>query len=178
MTETLPTPDVIYLLDMGDEITWCADPEPDYQDRKPTKYIRADHSSKEIERLEKLVYVPGTWKCAKCGCTTICTNLHVNTGGFSANNSPQQCPNKCGPMWRVTERDASNDLADRYVALREQYAPRLTEAEAMEIIGEVIYANRNSRNIAPEVIKALAFAGMRFADDTNVASKTPNRTEG
>jgi hypothetical protein len=69
---------------------------------------------KEIERLEKLVYVPGLWKCAKCKCTTVCTNLHVNTGGFSANNSPQQCPNDCGPMWRVTERDAGNELIDRY----------------------------------------------------------------
>lgn len=74
----------------------------------------------EVERLEKLVYVPGLWKCAKCKCSVISTNLHVNASTdrmFSANNQPQICPNECGPMWRVTERDAGNELIDRMEAL-------------------------------------------------------------
>lgn len=65
-----------------------------------------------IRELEALVYVPGLWRCAKCDCQVISTNLHANTGQMSANNEPQTCPNNCGPMWRVTERDAGNRLID------------------------------------------------------------------
>lgn len=68
---------------------------------------------KRVGELEALVYIPGLWRCAKCGCSLISTNLHVQDGGFSANKEPQQCPNDCGPMWRVTERQAGNDLVDR-----------------------------------------------------------------
>lgn len=73
----------------------------------------------EIARLEKLVYVPGVWKCAKCGCGLISTTLHVDVGAFSANNLPQQCPNGCGPMWRRTERDAGNELIDQMDSVRD-----------------------------------------------------------
>ena len=72
--------------------------------------------------LERKVYVPGLWRCAKCEFEIVSTNLHASTGNFSANNSPQQCANGCGPMWRVTERDAGNRMVDRYDALREQNA--------------------------------------------------------
>lgn len=81
---------------------------------RPSEISVTAQLQREIERFEKLVYVPGLWKCAKCKCTTVCSNIHVDTGGFSANNSPQQCPNECGPMWRVTERDAGNELIDRW----------------------------------------------------------------
>lgn len=67
----------------------------------------------EVERLEKLVYVPGLWKCAKCSCQTISHYLHAESGKVAANNDPQQCPNDCGPMWRVTERDAANEMIKR-----------------------------------------------------------------
>lgn len=67
----------------------------------------------EVGRLESLVYVPGVLMCAKCSFSLISANLHVNTGQVSANNSPGHCPNGCGPMWRVTERDAGNGLIDR-----------------------------------------------------------------
>lgn len=67
----------------------------------------------DIERLEKLVYVPGQLRCAKCECVVLSTTLHAPTGTFSANNEPQACPNGCGPMWRVTERDAGNEVCNR-----------------------------------------------------------------
>ena len=78
-------------------------------------YIIADWKQMrgEIERLERLVYVPGLWSCPKCKLKLISNTLHAGTGLVSANNSPQQCANGCGPMWRVTERDAGNDLCDR-----------------------------------------------------------------
>jgi hypothetical protein len=67
----------------------------------------------EITRLERLVYVPGVWRCAKCKLSLVSTNLHADSGEMSANNSPQTCPNGCGPMWRKTEREAGNELCDK-----------------------------------------------------------------
>jgi hypothetical protein len=74
----------------------------------------------EIERLEALVYVPGHWRCAKCDFYMVSTSIHVPSGQFSANNQPQQCANGCGPMWRVTEREAGNKLADQLEAARDR----------------------------------------------------------
>lgn len=67
----------------------------------------------EIDRLEEMVYVPGLWRCAKCDCRTMRAEIRVLDGAMRPLDKPQQCPNGCGPMWRVTERQAGNDLADR-----------------------------------------------------------------
>lgn len=72
-----------------------------------------DAANAEIERLERLVYVPGVWVCAKCKLSLISTLLDVSRGLFAANKEPQQCPNGCGPLWRKTERDAGNELCIR-----------------------------------------------------------------
>ena len=77
---------------------------------------------KEIERLEKLVYVPGLWRCAKCNLRLVSNTLYADSGKMTANNSPQQCVNGCGPMWRVTEREAANEQIDQNIALREELA--------------------------------------------------------
>ena len=66
----------------------------------------------EKDELAKQVYVPGLWKCAKCKCTVVSTLIDANSGRFAANHEPQQCPNDCGPMWRVTEREGGNNVAD------------------------------------------------------------------
>lgn len=87
---------------------------------------RADALAAEVERLEKLVYVPGVWKCAKCGCGLVSTLMHAESGRFAANTEPQQCPNDCGPMWRRTEREAGNELVDRC----DEQAQRASTAEA------------------------------------------------
>lgn len=64
----------------------------------------------EVERLEKLVYVPGVWRCAKCNFRLISSHLNARNGTFTANNAPgEKCPNCDCSMWRVTERDAGND---------------------------------------------------------------------
>lgn len=72
-----------------------------------------DRLRAEVERLESLVYVPGLWKCAKCGCAVVSSTLSATTGQVKADDKPQDCPNGCGPMWRRTEREAGNELADR-----------------------------------------------------------------
>ena len=66
-----------------------------------------------VKELEKLVYVPGVRKCAKCDFVLVSNTLHAQTGQISANDKADDCPNGCGPLWRVTERDAGNDMVDR-----------------------------------------------------------------
>lgn len=68
------------------------------------------------EELEALVYVPGLRRCAKCGLRLVTNSISAATGAMRADDSPQTCPNNCGPMWRVTEREAGNDLCDRLEA--------------------------------------------------------------
>lgn len=71
------------------------------------------------EAAEALVYVPGLRKCAKCGCQVTSNHLNYPAGTITANNEPQDCPNGCGPMWPVTERQAGNDLCERIGQLQE-----------------------------------------------------------
>jgi len=83
-------------------------------------------SQARAAELERLVYVPGVWRCAKCKLNLVSTEMHATTGAFRANNSPQECPNGCGPLWRKTEREAGNELVDRLDGLTD----RATAAEA------------------------------------------------
>jgi hypothetical protein len=108
----------------------------------------------EVTRLEKLVYVPGVWKCAKCGYGLVSTNLHPDSGRFSANNSPQQCPNGCGPMWRKTERDAGNELIARMDTTRDdalEQAARLCDDYARDGRLERKYACEVADEIAARI---------------------------
>lgn len=101
---------------------WTVHDEAEFKRLNPAFHAlwkQNERQAAEIAQLSKLVYVPGLWRCAKCKCQVVSQTLHVNVGAVSANNEPQECPNKCGPMWRLTERDAGNDLADR---LEKQHA--------------------------------------------------------
>ena len=92
----------------------------------------------EKDELAKQVYVPGLWKCAKCKCTVVSTLLDANSGRFAANHEPQQCPNDCGPMWRVTEREGGNNVADALDRMLERAeAAESTIATANTRIAEV-----------------------------------------
>ncbi len=87
--------------------------------------LRADlkMAAAALRDLDKLAFVPGLWRCAKCECQVISNTLHAGTGNISANNEPQSCPNNCGPMWRVSERDAGNRLIDNADKERERVRP-------------------------------------------------------
>ena len=79
-----------------------------------------------IERLTKLVYVPGLWKCPKCKFSLVQANLNALDGTVTARDQPgDKCPNCASPLWRVTERDAGNEMVDR----AEEYLVRATTAE-------------------------------------------------
>lgn len=64
--------------------------------------------------LDRLAHVPGLTKCDKCGFSLLSNNLHAETGEVSARDEPSVCPNDGTPMRRVTEREAGNDLLDRW----------------------------------------------------------------
>jgi hypothetical protein len=87
--------------------------------------IERDRLMAEVERLARLVYVPGLWRCAELH--LVSSTLHAHSGTISANNEPQQCANGCGPMWRVTERDAGNRAIDAHIAEREKLNAQIAE---------------------------------------------------
>lgn len=91
----------------------------------------------EVERLGAMVYLPGIWKCAKCTLELISSVLNAGDGNIYANTKPQECPNGCGPMWRVSERDQRKmwqALFDKELDKRETAERQLAQAKA-EIAG-------------------------------------------
>lgn len=84
-------------------------------------------AEQEREKLQALVYVPGVWRCAKCELRLVHTNLHVKSGTFSANNEPQPCPNGCGPLWRISERDERKAAVKDFLAESERLAAATDE---------------------------------------------------
>lgn len=81
----------------------------------------------EIARLRQLVYVPGLWQCAKCKFQLVQANLNADDGSVTSRDQPgDRCPNCNVPLWRVSERDAGNDMVERC----EEWMKRATAAEA------------------------------------------------
>lgn len=76
---------------------------------------------KRIAELESQVFVPGQWRCAKCNFTVQKMTLDIagDRVGVSDKdkNEPEKCPNGCGPLWRVTERDAGNRAIEGYESI-------------------------------------------------------------
>jgi rubrerythrin len=68
----------------------------------------------EVEKLRSQVYVPGLWRCAKCSFHLSQANLNMHDGSVTSRNDPgDKCPNCNVPLWRVTEREAGNQMVDR-----------------------------------------------------------------
>lgn len=78
-----------------------------------------------IERLERLVYVPGQWRCAKCNFRLSQMNLYAATGNVGPRDEAgDKCPNCNGPLWRVSAMDdrnealkTANEMFDRSMVL-------------------------------------------------------------
>lgn len=78
-------------------------------------------SADELQRLRSLVYVPGLWRCAKCAFQLVQANLHASNGAVTTRDEPgDRCPNCNVPLWRVTEREAGNEMGDRCAKLQEE----------------------------------------------------------
>lgn len=83
---------------------------------------------KRIAELEALVYVPGQWRCPKCKFVLMQMKLRASDGAVGVRDEPgEPCPNCQSPLWRVTERDAGNELADR---LAEELSRASTPAQS------------------------------------------------
>ena len=64
------------------------------------------HAQETIGKLERLVYVPGLWKCAACNFHLIQSNLNMGDASITARDTPgDKCPNCNSPLWRVSERE-------------------------------------------------------------------------
>lgn len=87
---------------------------------------------KRVRELEKLIYVPGLWSCAKCKFQLVQSSLNANDGTVTARDTPgDKCPNCNGPLWRVTERQAGNDMVDRCTEQRAGNKERVKNATAI-----------------------------------------------
>lgn len=85
----------------------------------------------EISRLERQVYVPGLWRCAKCSYQLMQANLNTADGTVTARDKPgERCPNCDTPLWRVTERESGNQLVER---LEQEVARSAALAQALEV---------------------------------------------
>lgn len=79
---------------------------------------------RRVDELERLVYVPGLWRCPRCAFNLMRTTLNVSTGRASADDTcGEKCPNCQSPLWRVTERDAGNELVERLHRLQLKLTP-------------------------------------------------------
>lgn len=70
-----------------------------------------------VEALERQVFVPGLWRCAKCSFQLVQSSLNANDGSVRAADKPgEKCPNCNVPLWRVTEREAGTEAVKRAMA--------------------------------------------------------------
>lgn len=85
-------------------------------------------------------FVPGSFRCAKCGFRLIQSNLNAQDGTITARDAPgDRCPNDGSPMWRVTYRE---ELAEAYTEWEKQ-VDRAVEAEKVnETLADEITALR------------------------------------
>lgn len=59
-------------------------------------------------------FVPGSFRCAKCGFVLIQANLNAQDGTVIARDAPgDRCPNDGAPMWRVTWRERAEEAEER-----------------------------------------------------------------
>lgn len=80
------------------------------------------------QEIERLVYIPGVWRCAKCGFGLVQSNLNARDGSVTARDDPgEKCPNDGAPLWRVTYKD---ELAEAYERWEEQAASLQSDLDA------------------------------------------------
>jgi hypothetical protein len=113
---------------------------------EPSPLAAITEARAEIERLKSLVYVPGLWRCAKCNFSLVQANLNAKDGTVTARDKPgDKCPNCDSPLWRVTERDAGNEMVDR----AEELLKRATDAEAL--LTEAVKALEQSTDVLERI---------------------------
>jgi len=65
-----------------------------------------------------MVYVPGVLQCAKCKFRVVKSIININTGTvIPTDPQPEQCPNGCGPLWKVSWRQEASEILEKYEEL-------------------------------------------------------------
>lgn len=68
------------------------------------------------EEVEGL-YVPGEFRCKKCGFTLSQFTLDAHSGEVGSRDQPgEKCPNDGSPLWRVTWQERTTEHYERAVA--------------------------------------------------------------
>ena len=81
--------------------------------------------------------VPGRWRCPKCNFSLSVQSLNLGDGTVTMSDKPGEvCPNDGSPMWRVSYREAYEELCE--TANSERFAAicvleRLVEAEGASV---------------------------------------------
>lgn len=94
----------------------CIKASGEYADDLVRVAADKDTALQRAAALEKQVHVPGKLACPKCKFELISMSLNAHSGTVTADNKSDVCPNGCGPLWKVSERDERvlwNDLADK-----------------------------------------------------------------
>lgn len=80
------------------------------------------------------VYVPGQFRCPKCGFVLIQSNLNSCDGTVTARDAPgDKCPNDGAPLWRVTWRDRCMESEERLARLLADPRIQAIEGQLMGI---------------------------------------------
>jgi hypothetical protein len=111
-----------------------------------------------IEALERQVYVPGLWRCPKCGFVLCQANLYAATGAVGARDTAgDKCPNCHGPLWRVSERQAGNDMVKRceQELARKKMLDAVIEKQSLALL-KIFCGEANPVQIAKDAMEASA----------------------
>jgi uncharacterized protein with PIN domain len=97
-----------------------------------------DRLISEVSKLEKRVYVPGQWRCAKCNFRLMQSNLYVASGTVGPRDEPgDKCPNCNGPLWRVS---AMEDLNEAYKTATDMFERADAAEKKLEDIANALPA--------------------------------------
>lgn len=94
----------------------------------------------QLAEAQAAIYVPGSWRCAKCGFALTKSILYAKSGGIAPDlGQAEPCPNDGEPMQRETWKGDAIRLADRCCemmqrerALSEKFAARAKHCRHME----------------------------------------------
>lgn len=79
----------------------------------------AAERAKEVD--EQRIFIPGRWRCAKCNFSLSTMSLNMGDGTVTMKDVPgEKCPNDGSPMWRVSYREAYEEMCNE--ANSEMYA--------------------------------------------------------
>ena len=129
-----------------------------------------DEARRDATRLSAAVYVPGRWQCKKCGFGLMQMMLRASDGAIGVRDDPgEYCPNDGSPLWRVTEREAGNELVDR----AQEYLKRAVDAESDLAAARETIAAKDAE-IAK--LREAAKSGLRFVGASDDALLEANAT--